>query len=392
MKKVAFLIQSLSNGGAERALSNLTVNITDKNIEKYIITYRDIVDYEYDGHYISMNFKEPNNLLSKFYIEFKAKKKLKKIKEQYKFDIVVSFLTNPNLINIKTKGKEKVILSVRNHRSTSNSGLVKLFLDFQTKKYYDKSDKIIGCSKVVAQDLVDNFGQNKNKVTSIYNSFDFDKMKKTEKKDGFFDDNYFNIVNVGRLVTQKGQWHLINIMKEVIKENSKVRLYIFGDGPLKKEFEKKIEKNNLKENVFLMGFKKNIYEYIKSSNLMIVTSLYEGIVNVITESLILNTPVFSVDCLSGPRELLCPKLNLDIEINSVYKGEYGYLFPHFKNVSDIKKTISGNFIIEKMIANKVLEVSLEQKELEEYKNKIINRGRQFDKLIIAKQWLEEIKK
>lgn len=56
--------------------------------------------------------------------------------------------------------------------------------------------------------------------------------------------------------------------------------------------------------MFFLGFKSNPYKYIANCDLLVLSSLYEGLPNVIIESIAIGTPVVATDCLSGPREIL----------------------------------------------------------------------------------------
>ena len=53
-----------------------------------------------------------------------------------------------------------------------------------------------------------------------------------------------------------------------------------------------------------MNFKKNPYPYLKRSEVLILSSLFEGLPNVLLESLSLKKFVISSDCPTGPKEIL----------------------------------------------------------------------------------------
>ena len=72
-----------------------------------------------------------------------------------------------------------------------------------------------------------------------------------------------------------------------------------------------------------MGFNNNPYKYIKKSDFLILTSIYEGLPNVILEAIVLNKVVISSDCPTGPKEIL-------------KNGKYGILFKT-KSVKDLEK-------------------------------------------------------
>jgi len=112
------------------------------------------------------------------------------------------------------------------------------------------------------------------------------------------------IISIGRLTRQKNFKFLILAFKEINKKYPNLNLFILGDGEEKNELMSLIEKLNLKEKIFLVGYKKNIYEYLKNSKIFILTSLWEDPGFVLIEAGYMNKTVFSSDCLNGPKELL----------------------------------------------------------------------------------------
>ena len=112
------------------------------------------------------------------------------------------------------------------------------------------------------------------------------------------------IISIGRLTRQKNFKFLILAFKEINKKYPNLNLFILGDGEEKNELMSLIEKLNLKEKIFLVGYKKNIYEYLKNSKIFILTSLWEDPGFVLIEAGYMNKTVFSSDCLNGPKEIL----------------------------------------------------------------------------------------
>ena len=53
-----------------------------------------------------------------------------------------------------------------------------------------------------------------------------------------------------------------------------------------------------------MPFQNNPYPFIKKSNIFILSSKYEGLPNSLLEAIVLNKPVVSSNCHSGPNEIL----------------------------------------------------------------------------------------
>ena len=70
----------------------------------------------------------------------------------------------------------------------------------------------------------------------------------------------------------------------------------------------------------LLGYKKNAFNYIKLSDVFVLSSIYEGLPNVLLESLYSKKYIISTNCFSGPKEIL-------------KNGKYGSLF----RIKDYKK-------------------------------------------------------
>ena len=142
--------------------------------------------------------------------------------------------------------------------------------------------------------------------TCIYNPFNklFIKNKiKNKKKIKFFKKNYLNIISVGRLTDQKDHLTLLKSIK-LLKPEFKVRLIIIGKGNNKKLLHSFIFENKLQDKVKLLGYSNNPFPYIQKSNLVILTSKFEGLPNILLEAQYLKKYIISTNCPTGPKEIL----------------------------------------------------------------------------------------
>jgi len=156
MKKILFIVPSLSGGGAERVVTNLSREISEEN-EVYIAVFSsERKDYEYRGRLLDLETKEENRIVR----NIKSLARLKKIKKSIKPDVSISFLPEPNLMNVLTKQKnEKTIISVRNmlSRILKPKSLPFFVMKSIFRTFYNKADKIVSLSCGVKRDLVENF-------------------------------------------------------------------------------------------------------------------------------------------------------------------------------------------------------------------------------------------
>ena len=340
--RLGILIYSLSGGGAERVVSYLVSYCVSNNIDVHLILMNPTIKYNVPKstkiHYIEKSDPSESGIKKALKIPVLAYKYAKLVKE-LKLTHSLSFLTRPSFINViaskLTSYKFKVITNERAFPSLQYSykGFQSSFNKTLIKSLYKKSDLVISNSYGNASDLVDNFEVPSEKMKVIHNPIDLGKIENTESNLSFFDSEKFNIITLGRLDIGKNHEMLIRAIHQL--QNPILRLYIFGVGDLDEHFEKLIEELGLKEQVFLMGFSPNPYQYLKSADLFIFGSNHEGFPNVLLEAMACNLPILSTNCQSGPSEIMELKtVKEDIMIT-----DYGILVP-IKNTDLMAKGIS----------------------------------------------------
>ncbi|MFJ1626533.1 glycosyltransferase [Marinilactibacillus psychrotolerans] len=253
-------------------------------------------------------------------------------------------------------------------------------------KKYSKADKVITVSKAIEITLNRNFEIPNNKLTTIYNLFDIEEIRKVEPTE-LLEKNDFNILMVGRLEHQKGNWHAIDILSKIVEKGIKnVKLNIIGEGLLKSDLKNLAKKKNVLRHINFLGYKENVYEYMKSSDLFLMTSLYEGFPMVNVEALACGLPVVSVDCKSGPKELL--SYDPTIQVNSWLVCEYGILFPEYGLVQKSHEISNKDSEINQMVADNIKSLIKDPSLISDLKVRSYQRALDFDKNNIAEEWIK----
>jgi colanic acid/amylovoran biosynthesis glycosyltransferase len=118
------------------------------------------------------------------------------------------------------------------------------------------------------------------------------------------------LVNIGRIVEQKGQVILVKAVARLVEEGFDVKLAIIGDGPMRGNIEALIDQLGLRDHVRVTGYLSNqgVREELLASRALVLPSFAEGLPGVMFESLALGRPVISTYIAAHP-ELIEPGVN-----------------------------------------------------------------------------------
>jgi len=251
-------------------------------------------------------------------------------------DLIISFLdlTNINIIITKFLFKIKIplIISTRCNPFREYETRIR-WINILIKILYPlKCVNInVALSKGVKTILQKYYFIKESKLVVIYNGIDLDNIDKlknekiTNYKEIFDDINFVKLITIGRLSKEKGHLHLIKAFQKAKEQFQNLKLFILGEGPLRKELQQFIMKNDLKNDVILTGLIKNPFKYLAKSNIFVFSSLYEGFGNVLIEALACKLPIISTNCMVGPQEIL-------------ENGTYGILVD-VMDIDDLSKNI-----------------------------------------------------
>ena len=223
------------------------------------------------------------------------------------------------------------------------------------------ADKLIVNSLDFQREMKEKFSI---KTIHIYNPLNKKEIIKLSQKKikNPFSKNVLKIISVGRLVDQKDQITLLKAINK-LKEFYRVQFILIGRGNKYSKIINYIKTNNLSNRVKDF-YTSNPFPYIRQSDLFILSSKYEGLPNVLLESIVLKKMIISSDCPTGPREILL-------------KGKAGLLFK-IGNYKELSKKIifyvKNKKKCQKMINNsiKALDRFNYKKNLEKYLNLIKN--------------------
>jgi len=322
--KIAYIIGTLQIGGAEKQLYLLIKNLDRKIFEPFLIALR------------SGRMEEDFKKITTLYI----------LQKKFKFDILIFF----RLMKILKKEKPQIL---HTFMFTSNTwgrlaGILcrvsfiiasERSADLWKKWYHiliDKilfkfTDKIVCNSEEVRKIYFNKIDGKEEKFEVIYNGIEIEKYEKLkenpELKNELKIKNEKIILTGGRLSFEKNLETFLHIAKNVKKEFSEVKFIIVGEGEEKEKLLKLTDKLDLKNDVIFTGYRDDLAELIKISDIVVLISLWEGMPNLIIEGMLCKKPVICTE-IGGGREI-------------IKDGETGFLV----NPKDINEIINKILIL-----------------------------------------------
>ena len=178
---------------------------------------------------------------------------------------------------------------------------------------------IIANSEETKRKIIENFNNSEleKKVKVIYHGIDleiFDKNYIAQQPIYTKKEGEIIFGNAGRLTKQKGQHYLIDIAKKLTEKKLNFKILIAGTGEAEQELKQLIKTNKLEDKVLLLGFVKNIEGFMKSLDVFVLTSIWEGFGYVIVEAMASKKPVVAFNITSNPEIIV--------------DNETGFLIPH----------------------------------------------------------------
>lgn len=309
MKKILFLIHDLEHGGAEKVLVNL-VNNMDKT--KFDITVMTLFDVGVNKQFLSpqITYKtcfskmiRGNSHFMKLFTPEQLHRMF--IKEEY--DIEIAYLEGPCARIISgCPNKETTLISWIHCTMKTEKDLVRGFRNIEeVKQSYNNIDTVVFVSEGVRNSFLDRgIAIKQDKI--LFNTNESESILKKSKEpidEKLFPHKQLRWCGVGKVVKNKGFDRMLHVQKKLIEDGYDVQFYIIGTGPEQKVLETWCGENGLSEKVTFMGYQTNPYKYVAKCDLFVCASYAEGFSTAATESLIVGTPVCTVE-VSGMHEML----------------------------------------------------------------------------------------
>ena len=302
---------SMEGGGVEKniiLISNFLVNYI-KNIT--LITFDKKFSKFFDKN---INIIYPKNLkkknYSKYFKYFVCLKILVREIFKAKKSLVFSFQANIYCLMLSKLLNFRIIIRSNSSPSGWNKNFIKNLI---FKFFLKRANSIIVNSLEFKNELKNKFNANANVIYNPLNKNEILKRSKEYVNFNFFKSKkYLKIINIARFTDQKDHITIIKAFN-VINKKIDSKLLLMGYGQNQNLIINLIKKYKLNKKIKILPYQNNPFKYLKMSDVFVLSSLYEGLPNVLLESLTLKKFIISSNCKTGPAEIL-------------KKGKFGLLF------------------------------------------------------------------
>jgi len=290
--KVIQVISSFSPGGAEVLVKNLAIKLSKKiDVEVWAMakskdeSFEKKYMQELEQYHVRMFQFNKEYLGNRIKIIFKLREKIRMSKP----DIINTHLEYINIYTVMASlGLGIPIVHTVHNIKIKYAWIYRFFLKYFTRKFVAISVKI---GNIIQEQL----NLPPNKIRLIFNGINLQEYNGVKRKER---GNVSHIIAVGRLLPQKDYPNLLGAYKKLVFLLSEQcieppQLNIVGDGRLKKDLMKMVDKLNITSKVNFLGIRTDIPHLLANSDLYIMASKWEGFSISLIEALASGIPIIA---------------------------------------------------------------------------------------------------
>lgn len=281
-----------------------------------------------------------------------------------------------NYLNICSKGKEKVVISVRTVLSERNECTGIILNKNWIKTLYNRADQVVAVSEYVKNDLFKEYGIRDKKLVAIpnvsvlYESIHEDLPWKYGEK---------TIVSVGRLDPIKQHERMIRAFSYVFLREPEAKLLLVGGGNQFNYLKDICKKMQIEDSVVFIGESADVGYYFHHARAFAMSSRVDGFPNAMVEAMACGVPVITTDSRGGCGEIVGKVESVD----EIQYCKYGILTPYMEGKPPEQTILTRE---EAMLGEGMLQL-LENDELhKKYSDRARKRAEDYSKEKIMELW------
>jgi GalNAc-alpha-(1->4)-GalNAc-alpha-(1->3)-diNAcBac-PP-undecaprenol alpha-1,4-N-acetyl-D-galactosaminyltransferase len=225
---------------------------------------------------------------------------LRRLVAKIKPDVVISFLTNVNVVSLAALARSGVPLVISERVDPAADVELSRTLRIARALLYRLAAALVVQTASAATHYRERV-RVLPPIVTISNPLPRELAKHTERARQEGEGR--RIIAMGRLTPQKSYATLIRSFARAFAEDRTWRLQIWGEGPQRDELQRLIASLGLRERVSLPGLTDSPWAVLAAAQIFALTSKYEGFPNAMLEAMACGLACVAVDCPSGPREL-----------------------------------------------------------------------------------------
>lgn len=311
-RHILILIHSLGGGGAERVSVNLAATWAAAGDRVTIATLKGPEPIPYDlaegVRLLPLDVAgDSSGPLGALIANFRRVRRVRRLLREERPDVAIGMMTNSAIyLALARDGRALTIGSERIYPPLEPIGRL---WEILRRKTYGRLDIVVAQTSEVRDWILKNTGA--RRVAVIPNSIHLPLPERAPalRPSDIVPPSKKTLLSVGRLASQKGFHRLLSAFAAVSARHPDWRLVILGEGPLRPALEDQIDALGLREQVVLPGWAGNLAEWYRAADVCAMSSLHEGFPNVLLEAMAHGCAVVSVDCDTGPRDLVENEVN-----------------------------------------------------------------------------------
>ncbi len=304
-RRILYVITELDPGGAEKALFHLVTRLDREQFEPEVAS---LMGDGVVGEWLEREGVAVHKLHASACSLPLAGVKLWRIMRRGQFDVVHTFLFHANVLGrlcARLARVPRVVSSVRVEEPRGSHRLLNRLM-------WRLADQFVCVSESTKQFFCERCRVPGERVAAIANGVDTDTFTPRSDSLGPIEEPV-RIVSVGRLDPQKGYDVLIDAARICAQRDIVFQITIAGEGPDRAALQRRIAASGLAETVTLMGRSDDVPALLRSADLFVSASRWEGMPNAVLEAMAAGLPVVATS-VGGTPEL-------------VVQGETGLLVP-----------------------------------------------------------------
>lgn len=284
MKRLAIVNHNLGSGGAEKLIYDMAIELQKREIDFSVILLTS-VNCIYGKRLLEKGIDVI--YLSERWDIYSPKNIFRLIKVLKDYDIIHTHIYSAQLWTALASlylDKKKIYITTEHSNSNNRRGRV--LFKLIDKMMYSRYSNIVCITSKVRDSLVEWIGNN-DKFRVIENGIDIDSIlsfkERTRKELGFKEDDIL-LCQIARLNRVKNHETSFKALKELPQ---KYKLILLGEGERKDELLRLAEQLGIRERVYFLGYRDDVYGVLKAMDISLLTSQYEGLPISCLESMLL---------------------------------------------------------------------------------------------------------